>query len=291
VRAGQGSRTAVVVCQGRAAAHERIAPGVFADPTALPMLRPDERAPVEQVRADAVPDGVAARVGYEMVKATAEVVVPRTVAIDRAVRAWASPQVAILGAGLDGRAWRLTELAAATVYEVDHPASQQDKRDRAAVLTPVAGTLRWVPVDLSRDRLDDALKAAGHDAGTPTTWVWEGVVPYLTGAGVEATVEALVRRSAPGSGLVVNYQAPGVVAAVGRVAARGMLLLARRPSPWRDEPRRSAWTARTMGALLARHGFAVSTDVDLLTVASGLPMQVHRRRSLRNGRVATAERQ
>src|SRR5689334_22707770 len=99
MRAGQGSRTGGVVCQGRAAAHERIAPGVFADPTALPMLRPDEREPVEQVRADAMPAGVAARVGYEMVKATAEVVVPRTVAIDRAVRAWAGSQVVILGAG------------------------------------------------------------------------------------------------------------------------------------------------------------------------------------------------
>lgn len=281
----------MVVCQGRAAAHGRIAPGVFADPTAMPMLRRDERVPVEQVRADAVPSGVAARVGYEMVKASAEVVVPRTVAIDRAVRAWASPQVGILGAGLDGRAWRLTELAAATVYEIDHPASQQDKRDRSADLTPVAGTLRWVPVDLGRDRLDDALDAAGHDTGTPTTWVWEGVVPYLTEAEVERTVEALGRRSAPGSGLVVNYQAPGLGAATGRVAARGMLLLARRPSLWGDEPRRSAWTARTMAALLARHGFAVGTDVDLLTIAAGLPMQVGRRGSLRNGRVATAERQ
>jgi methyltransferase (TIGR00027 family) len=281
----------VVVCQGRAAAHERIAPGVFADPTALPMLRPDEREPVEQVRADAAPAGVAARVGYEMVRATAEVVVPRTVAIDRAVRAWASPQVVILGAGLDGRAWRLTELAAATVYEVDHPASQQEKRERIAELAPVAGALRWVPVDLSRDRLDDALDAAGHEPGTPTTWVWEGVVPYLTEAEVEATVEALARRSPPGSGLVVNYQAPGLGAAIGRVAARGMLLLARRPSLWSDEPRRSAWTARTMGAVLARHGFAVDADADLLSVAAGLPMRVQRRRSLSNGRIATAERQ
>jgi len=121
--------------------------------------------------------------------------------------------------------------------------------------------------------------------------VWEGVVPYLTEAEVEATVEAVARRSAPGSGLVVNYQAPGVGAAAGRMAARGMLLLARRPSLWADEPRRSAWTARTMGALLARHGFAVGTDADLLSIATGLPMEVHRRRSLGNGRVATAERQ
>jgi methyltransferase (TIGR00027 family) len=288
MQARQGSRTAVLVCQGRAAAHGRIASGEFADPTALPMLRPDERAPVEQVRAGGPPQGAAARVEYEMVRASAEVVVPRTVAIDAAVRARPTPQAVILGAGLDGRAWRLTELAAAEVYEVDHPASQQGKRDRVAELTPVAGGLHWVPVDFTRDRLGDALEAAGHRAGTPTTWIWEGVVPYLSAADVEATVAAVAARSAPGSTLVVNYQAPSVAAGFGRLVARGMLALARRPALWRDEPRRSAWTARTMAELLARHGLTVSSDEDTLTVARRLPMEVRQRRSLANGRVATA---
>lgn len=41
------SRTAVLVCQARAVAHGRLAPGRFDDPVALPLLRPDERAPVE----------------------------------------------------------------------------------------------------------------------------------------------------------------------------------------------------------------------------------------------------
>ena len=235
-----------------------------------------------------MPSGVAARVEYEMVKASAEVVVPRTVAIDQAVRAWASPQVGILGAGLDGRAWRLTELAAATVYEIDHPASQQDKRDRSADLTPVAGTLRWVPVDLSRDRLDDALDAAGHDTGTPTTWVWEGVVPYLAKAEVSSTVAVIAERSAAGSFLVVNYQTPAVSDVLGRLFARAMFAAACQPSPWRSEPRRSSWTPDAMRDLLARHGLTVDSDEDLFTVAQRLPMAVRQRRSLRNGRIATA---
>jgi methyltransferase (TIGR00027 family) len=276
-----------MVCQGRAAADGRIAPGVFADPVALPMLRPDERVPVEQVRSGTVP-GSRGRIAYETVLATAEIMVPRTVAIDAAVRAAGTAQVVVLGAGLDGRAWRMPELAAATVYEVDHPASQQDKRRRVAELVPLAAALHWVPVDFSRDRLGEALEVAGHAAGTPTTWLWEGVVPYLTRAEVEATVAAVAERSARGSALVVNYQQPGAAAAAGRLFARAMLLLARTRSPWRDEPRRSAWTARTMGELLARHGFTVSSDEDMLTIAGRLPMAVHRRVSLRNGRVAVA---
>ena len=280
----------MLVCQGRAAAHERIAPALFADPVALPMLRPDERVPVHQVRAATSPQGAAARVGYEMVRAIAEVVVPRTVAIDAAVRARPSPQVVILGAGLDGRAWRMAELADAEVYEVDHPASQRDKHERVAGLTPVAGRLRWVPVDLTRDRLGDALEAAGHRAGTVTTWVWEGVVPYLTRAEVEAAVAAVAARSAAGSALVVNYQAPSVAAAVGVVVARGMLALTRSPRLWRDEPRRSTWTAQTMGTLLAGHGFTPTGDEDTLTIARRLPMTIRQRRSLASGRVATAVR-
>jgi methyltransferase (TIGR00027 family) len=196
----------------------------------------------------------------------------------------------ILGAGLDGRAWRLAELADAEVFEVDHPDSQRDKRERVAALTPVAGTLRWVAVDLSRGRLADALAAASHRPGTPTTWVWEGVVPYLTRAEVETTVAAVAACSAPGSGLVVNYQAPSVVDAAGRLATRGLLALARRPSPWRDEPRRPGWTAQALAALLTRHGFTPTGDEDTLTVARRLPMAVRLRRSLVNGRVATAAR-
>jgi hypothetical protein len=86
----------------------------------------------------------------------------------------------------------------------------------------------------------------------------------------------------------VNYQAPSAAAGFGRLVARAMLALARRPALWRDEPRRSSWTPATMGALLARHGVTVTADEDTLTLARRLPMEVRQRRSLENGRVATA---
>jgi hypothetical protein len=52
-----------------------------------------------------------------------------------AVRARLAPQLVILGAGLDGRAWRIAEHADVDAFEVDHPASQQDKRDRVRELS------------------------------------------------------------------------------------------------------------------------------------------------------------
>ena len=89
---------------------------------------------------------------------------------------------------------------------------------------------------------------------------------------------------------MVNYQAPSIAAGAGRIVARGMLALARSPALWRDEPRRSAWTAPAMAALLSRHGFRVTGDEDTLTIARRLPMTIRQRRSLASGRVATAVR-
>ena len=178
------SRTAVLVCQGRAVADGRLAVGRFADPTAAVLLQPDEREVVDQARAGVAPDGWADRLEYEWLTANAEVMAPRTVAIDDAVRECDHPQVVVLGAGLDGRAWRMPELAGVDVYEVDHPASQDDKRARAGDLGEPAARLHWVPVDFEHDDLTGALDEAGHDPARPTTWVWEGVVAYLTPAEV-----------------------------------------------------------------------------------------------------------
>jgi len=72
-----------------------------------------------------------------------------------------------------------------------------------------------------------ALAAAGFDPALETTWVWEGVVPYLTEAGVEGTVGQLAELSAPGSLLVVNYQARSLTALVMRRVMRVVLRLAR----------------------------------------------------------------
>jgi methyltransferase (TIGR00027 family) len=286
----EASRTAVLVCQGRAVAHGRLAPGRFDDPTAMALLRDGERAAVDRARADVAPRAMGERMAFEMLRASAEVIVPRTITIDDAVRARANPQVVVLGAGLDGRAWRLPALTDVDVFEVDHPGSQRDKRDRVGDLELRARSVRFASVDFSRDSLDVALAAAGHDSSVPTTWIWEGVVPYLTPAAVEATVRVVAARSASGSRLIVNYQSPSLAAAGGRLVARAVALLSRRPDPLAHEPRRSAWTPAAMRDLLAAHGLRVDADDDLLTLAERLPLAVRARRSLRSGRLAVADR-
>ncbi|MFB9237881.1 class I SAM-dependent methyltransferase [Plantactinospora siamensis] len=284
----RASRTAVLVCQGRAAADGRIAPGRFADPTALPLLRAAEREPVEWVRADSPPGPWRQRVDYETVRANAEAIVPRTVAIDDAVRAHPGPQVVILGAGLDGRAWRMPELADVAVFEVDQPASQRDKRDRAAALPGRPPT--FVPVDFRRDRLADALAAAGHRADRATTWIWEGVVPYLTAREVTATVAAVAGCSAPGSRLIVNFQTPALTATLGRLVSRALAASTGRSSVWAAEPWRSLWKPEAMARLLADHGWTVTDQRDLLQAARALGVPIAHPATLRHGQVMVADR-
>lgn len=300
------SRTAVLVCQGRAAADGRTAVGRFSDPVAVRLLRVAERTAVEEVRAGDAPKGWQARAAYESVRACAEVLVPRTIAIDEAVRDRAAGQLVILGAGLDTRAWRLAGLAHTDVWEVDHPASQQDKRARlaeaaqelrrqesgrpeagrgpAADLPCTARSVRFVPVDFAVDDLGDGLGSAGHDGAAPTTWLWEGVIPYLTRAEMRATLAALARRSAPGSSLILNYQAPSVKAAAGRLLTRVIGSSATSGEPWR-----SLWKPSRMAAALAEHGLRVASDEDLLGLARALDGPARVRTSLRSGRVAVAE--
>ncbi|MGC3864326.1 class I SAM-dependent methyltransferase [Micromonospora chersina] len=287
-KAPRASRTAVLVCQGRAAAHALIAPGRFADPTAMPLLRPDEREAVHWVRDGTPPRTWRQRIDYETVRAAAELMAPRTIAIDEAIRAHPSPQLVILGAGLDGRAWRMPELAGVAVFEVDQPATQQDKRERAAALSGTPP--RFVPVDFGRDRLAATLADHGHRADLATTWVWEGVVPYLTRAAVTATVADVAACSAPGSRLVVNFQSPATSTVLGRVVARLLTASTGRSSVWANEPWRSTWTSAAMTALLTRHGWTVTRDEDLFDTARALALPVRRGTSLRHSRVMVADR-
>jgi methyltransferase (TIGR00027 family) len=292
VQEGRASRTAVLVCQGRAAANALVSPDLYQNAVAIRLLRDDELVPVRQVLGGAPPDGGwSARLDYERVRASAGLMIPRTRTIDGAVVSSQCPQLVILGAGLDDRAWRLTELGDVDVYEVDHPDSQRDKRERVGSdLRTTSRTLTYTAVDFTKDPLPRRLAGAGHDASLPTTWLWEGVIPYLTQAQVTATVWDVERLSAPGSVLVANYQSPSLRADVGRFAARAMSAAARQRDMWADEPRRSSWTSGAMSRLLSGHGFTVRDDTDLLAVARRDGLPVLHPRSLGSGRVAVAVR-
>lgn len=129
------------------------------------------------------------------------------VELERAIEAGCT-QVVILGAGFDTRAYRMTALGRTRVFEVDHPASQALKRRQVARVPVIARELVYVTVDFERDSLAAALSVAGHAPDQLTAWVWEGVVMYLSDAGLRASLRGIAEVSAPDSVLIVNYHEP-----------------------------------------------------------------------------------
>jgi len=187
----------------------------------------------------------------QMARALANMIALRTVAIDTAVRdavADGATQLVILGAGYDGRAWRMPELAGVRVFEVDHPATQGDKRAHLTELPPPIGDVTFVSMNFERESVGAVLDRAGHDRTSPTCWIWEGVVMYLTRDAMRATLADIASRSAPQSTLIVNYHE-----AHRRFFARLMFRLI-------GEPQLSAWSPDEMAADLRSVGFSVRED-------------------------------
>ena len=244
------SRTAHFVALGRALGDLGISHVAgFHDPTARVFL--SEKGKRSLAKTERLARDGKRSMQLEAARGMADMIALRTSAIDRAVRdaiAGGATQLVILGAGYDGRAWRMSELAGVNVFEVDHPATQTDKRARVAELPAPNGTVDFVSIDFEREKLDAVLERAGHDRSTPTCWIWEGVVMYLTRDAMHATLADVARRSAPGSTLIVNYHT-----AHRRFIARLLFRLI-------GEPQISAWTREEMGADLASVGFVVRDD-------------------------------
>jgi methyltransferase (TIGR00027 family) len=244
------SRTARFVALGRALADSGLShvPD-FHDPTARVFLSAKGKRSLAKAEEAARSGKRSMRV--ETARVMADMIALRTAAIDVAVRhaiAGGARQLVILGAGYDGRAWRMPELAGVKVFEVDHPATQGDKRAHLAELPRAAGIVSFVSIDFEKESLDTVLQHAGHDGSSPTCWIWEGVVMYLTRDAMRATLAGIAARSAPGSTLIVNYHN----------AHRG--LFARLLFRLIGEPQISAWSREEMAGDLRSVRFVVRED-------------------------------
>ncbi|KAA0018500.1 class I SAM-dependent methyltransferase [Antrihabitans cavernicola] len=137
-------------------------------------------------------------------------------------------QAVILGAGLDTFAYRNPH-PDVHVFEVDHPATQEWKRERlSAAGIDLPDRLTFVPVDFETDSLATELASSGFLRTEPAVFVWLGVVFYLTEDAARATLEYIAGQSAPVE-VIFDYLQPGdtdearaqLLERAGRVAAAG----------------------------------------------------------------------
>jgi methyltransferase (TIGR00027 family) len=185
-------------------------------------------------------------------KSTAQIVVRTRFFDDALLRAARmAPQVVILAAGMDARAYRLDWPDGTTVYELDQPAVVAAKADLLAADQPRCRRVA-VAVDLADD-WPAALTAAGFDPRTPTAWLIEGLLQYLH----ENAVRMLFDRvnSLSGAGSILLYDVVGRTLLESPVMKPLLRSMAEQGSPWlfgTDEP----------GELAERHDWSATvTDI------------------------------
>ena len=163
-------------------------------------------------------------------------------------------QYVILGAGMDTFAFREpTFLSKYRVFEVDHPLTQADKReriDRAGWTVP--DNLAFVPVDFTKDSLAERLIAAGFDPSVKSFFSWLGVTYYLSAEAIDAMLSALSSLCADGSTLVFDYPDENFFNAPEKRVQNTMMM-----AKAGGEPMQSAFSYSELEKLLAKHGFLI----------------------------------
>jgi methyltransferase (TIGR00027 family) len=192
--------------------------------------------------------------GQVIREASAAVCTRSRYAEDR-LAAGAFAQYVILGAGLDSFAWRRPDLLRSIrVFEVDHPASQAWKLERARDLAlPLSDSQVFVPADFEAESFQDALGTAGFDWGQPTLFSWTGVAPYLTAQAIGSTLRTIAAASA-GSEVVFSYRAEDrVLDDVGKEFIQTYAPLAASVG----EPLQPGWPVIEIERLISRCGLKV----------------------------------
>lgn len=207
MQADRFSRTAQAMALFRALESARPASiRLLRDAFAATVLPPSIRGVVTLSRFRLIGSAIAALVDYRWPGARTSGVA-RTRLIDdwvvAAIRDGAR-QVAILGAGFDSRAWRLPALGRIRVFEVDHPATSQEKRRRLMTAGFDPSRIVQVSIDFDREPLAEPLAKNGFSMRERTVVIWEGVTNYLTAEAVNAVLR-WTSGLAPGSTLAFTY--------------------------------------------------------------------------------------
>jgi methyltransferase (TIGR00027 family) len=241
------SRTALGVAAHRAV-HERFdaSPKILGDPIAASLLGESSRAALAE--RPAWMDGLAAR------RLRSRVVVRSRFAEDRLQAAVARGvrQCIMLGAGFDTFAWRQPAWAAdLQIFEVDHPATQGEKRARLAAAGHSApANLAFAPIDFETTSLVDGLRASSLDFTRPAFFSCLGVLVYLTAEAADAVFRLAARFPAT-SELVFSFSQRNDSLLADRAATAG-------------EPWLTSMTPRDLTRRLAELGYA---EIDFLTPA------------------------
>jgi len=238
MKAGEASETAQRVA-ARRLSFSRI-PAPYGDPAAEERLARD-------VAGSATAGSNSPMMGY---LAARTVFFDRMVvtALDRGIG-----QVVIAGAGYDGRALRYAK-PGVHWYEIDHPDTQRNKRQRLERLAVDTRAITFVEANFAADDVRTALLAAGYQPDVSSLILCEGVAIYLDRFVLESLLHQLRGVVGDASLLCISLAVSSAVQDLSTrrgnfksaVAAMG-------------EPARTVMTAQDANALFAATGWRAVT--------------------------------
>ena len=146
----------------------------------------------------------------EMVPGLTEYLIARTAFFDKLfvdAQNNMTPQIVLLGAGYDSRAYRFSNSNLGTkIFELDAASTQKRKRKclkKAQIDIPKHVTL--VPINFNQDPLKETLEKAGYKNNKKTLFIWEGVSYYLEFESVESTLALVSLSSHHESSIAFDY--------------------------------------------------------------------------------------
>jgi methyltransferase (TIGR00027 family) len=214
MQTGQPSLTALGAARLRAAHQVLDHASILADPLALRILGDDIAVSLDHARAHT--SGPRLR---WFIAARSRIMED---ALNVAVNA-GTAQLVVLGAGLDTLAYRTPLAGRLRIFEVDHPATQERKRQMLAdAAIDVPDTLRFVSIDFERETLAEVLQSAGFIAAERSFFSWLGVVPYLTEPAIFSTL-GFIAQLEGGAEVMFDYVNPAAsIAPAGRAAHQAL---------------------------------------------------------------------
>lgn len=93
-----------------------------------------------------------------------------------------------------------------TFLEVDYGPTQEYKKQRVKeILGALPKSVRYVPMDFTKDDLLTQLQKAGYSHRAKSLFIWEGVTQYIPEASIKSTLDFVRDHSAAGSEIVFDY--------------------------------------------------------------------------------------
>lgn len=119
----------------------------------------------------------------------------------------AAPQVVLVGAGYDDRAFRF-RTDGVRFFEIDRPEIQTRKTGHLVDAGADCSSVRFVGCNLGKDDVVTSLLRAGFDADARTLFICEGLLFYLKEEDALRLLAAITSLAHPGSKLALTTRGP-----------------------------------------------------------------------------------